>query len=103
MMPITLCSIAAYFGLYVPITVAMPRFAASIISFLTTATIHRGISSRLPEAAQSCWLLIWISNQMMFQLILIVFTLTQFGFNKSKDPEVVAYNDNVFKGTHLDM
>ena len=39
MLPIFLCMVAAYAGLFCPITVAMPRFAASIISFLTASNI----------------------------------------------------------------
>lgn len=80
--PVVLCTLAALAGLVVPITVAMPRFAASIISFLTAMNIMNTVLTVLPSNSYFCWLIVWLICQMVLLCGLIIHTMVMYQCNK---------------------
>ena len=70
-----------------PVKLAMPRFAASIISFLTSSNLQRGVANKLPNSAQDCLLLWWIAQQMFVQSLCLMFTMLQFRLFHGAAPE----------------
>lgn len=90
-----LCEVAAFVSFYVPISVAMPRFAAGIISFLTAATIQRTIQSGLPDSADLCFLMVYVTHQMYILMGCCVHTLRMFHKNKEIGEAVVKQKDKM--------
>jgi len=82
MLPVSLCSFAAYAGVWTPISTAMPRFAASIIPFLTAANIMNGVTAALPTSAFGCYIILWLVIQLVILCALVVDTMIMFRFYK---------------------
>ena len=76
--PVLMCSLVGLFSLWVPIGVAMPRFAASVIPMLTVATVKRSLDSLLPPSAQESLLVNWLMVQIT--ILGMCSLITQIGF-----------------------
>jgi len=96
--PVTLCTFVGMFGQLIPITVAMPRFAASVISMLTVATVKRGLDSSMPPSGQESLLVFWLVIQMIILGTCSVITGLGFVLNKmgSDGPELQHYADSCY-------
>lgn len=96
--PVTLCTLVGMFGQLIPITVAMPRFAASIISMLTVATVKRGLDSSLPPSGQESLLVFWLVIQMIILGTCSVITGLGFFLRAmgSDGPELQHYADSCY-------
>ena len=94
-LPVALCTIAAFGSLFTSITVAMPRFAASIISFLTAMNIFNSVLAVLPSTAYGCYLIVWLTFQMMLLSVLIMHTMLMYGVNKTQGGDAVKKCDHI--------
>jgi len=93
MIPVVLCVFCAYASLWAPVQAAMPRFAGSIIPFLTAMNIWTGLMSQLPTAALKCWLMMWIFYNMVLVCFLIAYTMVLLTINKRQGTSVVERCD----------
>eukprot|EP00656_Telonema_subtile_P057658 TRINITY_DN9535_c0_g1_i2.p1 TRINITY_DN9535_c0_g1~~TRINITY_DN9535_c0_g1_i2.p1 ORF type:complete len:552 (-),score=61.14 TRINITY_DN9535_c0_g1_i2:65-1720(-) len=62
--PCACCVLIGLAAMYVPISVAMPRFAGSVLPMLTLASIKRTVDQEIPLSAQGCLLSYWLSQSM---------------------------------------
>jgi len=90
-----LCEVAAYFSFRVPITVAMPRFAACMIAFLTAATIQRTVQGSLPSSADLCFLMMYVTQQMYIVMMSCAHSMVMFRVNKDSGIMAVQRYDRI--------
>jgi len=88
-----LCELVAFMSFFVPISVAMPRFAACIIGFLTAAGVERSAQAELPASADMCFIAVYLRQQMYILALSCVHTMLMFRLNTQGGPAVVKRRD----------